>query len=45
MKLTAEAQKYLADSGIELKLAPSADAVKLYNTLSGRKALLLHVTC
>lgn len=45
LKLTSEAKKHLADSGIETRLLPSPEAVKVFNALGGRKALLLHVTC
>jgi len=40
-----EARAYLAAEGIRLEVHPSAEAAEVYNRLSGKKCLLLHVTC
>lgn len=43
--LTPEAEQFLLRRGVTYELLPSPDAASAYNTIKGRKAALLHVTC
>jgi len=43
--LSEDAEQFLLRRGVTYELLPSADAAAAYNTIKGRKAALLHVTC
>lgn len=43
--LSDDAEQFLRRRGVTYELLPSADAAGAYNTIRGRKAALLHVTC
>jgi glucokinase len=43
--LSDDAEQFLRRRGVTYELLPSADAAGAYNTIKGRKAALLHVTC
>lgn len=43
--LSEDAEQFLLRRGVTYELLPSADAASAYNTIKGRKAALLHVTC
>ena len=45
VRLSDDAQAWLAELGIEWQLLPTPEAAAVYNKLPGSKALLLHVTC
>lgn len=45
LKLAAEARAFLKARKIAVRVLRSPEAVKAYNALTGKKALLLHVTC
>ena len=45
LSLTDDALDYLDTLGIEHRLLPTPEAVRLYNDTGGSKALILHVTC
>ena len=43
--LSDDAEQFLRRRGVTYELLPSSDAAGAYNTIKGRKAALLHVTC
>ncbi len=45
LKLTPEAETFLRERGVEVKLLPSPQAAQAFNAAAGRKALVLHATC
>ncbi|MGQ9678117.1 MAG: MTH938/NDUFAF3 family protein [bacterium] len=45
VQLAPEAAQFLWTNGIEYHLAPTPDAIKIFNQLKSPKAAILHVTC
>lgn len=43
--LNKEAERYLKESGVEVRVLPSPDAAAEFNRAAGPKALVLHVKC
>jgi glucokinase len=43
--LSDDGEQFLRRRGVTYEILPSADAVAAYNTIKGRKAALLHVSC
>lgn len=45
VRLSPEAEKYLAKAGCEVVLQPTQEAIKTFNRKHGHKIALIHVTC
>lgn len=45
LQLSREASEWLADAGIEVTMMTTAEAARAFNSATGKRALLLHVTC
>ncbi len=45
VRLTDDAKEWLRSGVVDWRLLPTPEAVELYNSTGGSKALLLHVTC
>lgn len=45
VRLSPEAEKYLAKETCEVLLQPTPDAIKTFNRRHGHKIALIHVTC
>lgn len=45
VRLSPEAETYLADKGCKVLLQPTQEAIKTFNRMHGRKIALMHVTC
>ncbi len=45
LTLDPAAKKFLDDRGITCHLAPTPEAIKIFNSLTGTRAAIFHVTC
>jgi hypothetical protein len=45
LELTAEGRDFLKKKGVDFRVAPTSEAIRLYNEARGKKALLVHLTC
>jgi glucokinase len=45
LRLTEDARTFLEAADFDCRMLPTPEAVEAYNAATGRKALLLHVTC
>ena len=45
MRLSPEADDYLAKKGCEIVIQPTPEALRVFNEASGKKIGLFHVTC
>jgi len=45
LDLTKEGKSFLEKAHVDYQIAPTPEAIKLYNTTDERKACLIHVTC
>ncbi len=45
LRLAPEAEKFLKENAITCHIAPTPEALKIYNSTTGTKAAIFHVTC